>query len=83
MQLRQATAQGRARILNFRIIGVLEAVAPLGLELNLWRVQNIFFKTGLPLAAAKRAAAPGEPAAARWLELFARASADLKVRFNY
>lgn len=67
-----------------RITDILEAVAPLGLELNLWRVQNIFFKTGLPLAAAKReAAAAGEPAASRWLELFARASADLKVRFNY
>lgn len=67
-----------------RIMEILEAVAPLGLEMNLWRVQNIFFKTGRPLAAAKKAAAAaGGAEAARWLELFARASADLKVRFDY
>ena len=34
MQLRQATAQGRARILNFRIIGVLEAKGTTGFGLN-------------------------------------------------
>jgi hypothetical protein len=67
-----------------RITEILEAVAPLGLEMNLWRVQNIFFKTGRPLAAARKAAAAsGGTEAARWLELFARASADLKVRFTY
>lgn len=67
-----------------RVTEILEAVAPLGLEMNLWRVQNIFFKTGRPLGAAKKAAAAaGEADAARWLELFGRASTELKVRFDY
>jgi hypothetical protein len=67
-----------------RMTEILEAVTPLGLELNLWRVQNIFFKIGRPMAAAKTAwAASGNAEAARWVELFGHASALLKVRFKY
>ena len=65
------------------IAEILEAVAPLGLELNLWRVQNIFFNAGRPMAAAMTAVShSGDSAAARWLELFARNSALLNMRFD-
>lgn len=65
------------------ITDILAAVAPLGLELNLWRVQNTFFKAGRPAAAAKRAAADaGNAQARRWLNLFEASSAALNVRFT-
>ncbi len=67
-----------------RIAEVLEAVSPLGLEMNLWRVQNIFFKVGLPIASAKTGlAASGDAEAGRWVVLFEKASDHLKVKFNY
>lgn len=67
-----------------RMAEILGAVSPLGLEMNLWRVQNIFFKVGRPMAAAKTAwAAAGNAEASRWVELFEHTSTHLKVRFNY
>ncbi|OIO03021.1 MAG: glycoside hydrolase [Elusimicrobia bacterium CG_4_10_14_0_2_um_filter_56_8] len=67
-----------------RISEILEAVSPLGLELNLWRVQNIFFKIGRPMAAAKNSwAASGNAGARLWVDLFEATSALLKVRFNF
>lgn len=66
-----------------RISGILEAVEPLGLKMNLWRVQNIFFKAGRPAAAAKaKLAGAGDEAAKGWLDLFGRTSARLNVRFS-
>ncbi len=66
------------------LAALLDAVAPLGLELNLWRAQNIFFRTGRPMASAKRSwASSGNAEAARWLELFAGAAERLNVRLSY
>ena len=62
---------------------IFDAIRPLGLELNLWRVQNVFFKAIRPVAAAKlAAAAQGNAGDARWLELFRSNSAHLKVKFH-
>ncbi|MBU2574713.1 MAG: DUF3536 domain-containing protein [Elusimicrobia bacterium] len=67
-----------------RMAEILGAVSPLGLEMNLWRVQNIFFKVGRPLASAKIVLAASDNAEARrWVELFETTSSRLKVRFNY
>ncbi|KAF0126714.1 MAG: glycoside hydrolase family protein [Elusimicrobia bacterium] len=67
-----------------KMAALLEAVAPLGLEMNLWRVQNIMFKSGLPAASAKRGSADGGDAEARrWLDLFEKNSGSLKVKFSY
>jgi alpha-amylase/alpha-mannosidase (GH57 family) len=67
-----------------KMAALLDAVAPLGLEMNLWRVQNIMFKSGLPAAAEKRRAADGgDGSARRWLDLFGRNSGRLKVKFSY
>ncbi len=65
-----------------RISELLEAVAPLDLEMNLWRIQNIFFRSGRPMSSAKAAwAAGGDKEAGRWLDLFNRVSARINVRF--
>ncbi len=61
-----------------RMIALLRS---LGVEIDLWWVQNAYFKTGkLRLAEMHARAERGDKAAQRWLETFAAASSVLKVR---
>jgi len=53
------------------ITGLFSTLAPLGLEYDLWKSQNDYFRTGMKgLARMKKRAAEGDPQAQKWISLF-------------
>jgi len=68
-----------------RICELLEALAKIGLSLNLWQAQNSYFRIGsaLPQADMRQRAGRGNPEAERWLQAFERLGRLLTVKVSF
>jgi len=63
-----------------RLVSFFEAIAPLDLQLDLWKAQNIYFSLGKRmLPAIQERAGKGDAAGRRWCEAFERLGAFLNV----
>jgi alpha-amylase/alpha-mannosidase (GH57 family) len=66
-----------------RVLGLLEAVAALSLDLNLWKSQNVYFSLGRKVLSPMRGRAEaGDEAARTWKDLFLRLGGLLRARIE-